>query len=198
LYSEVDRVIGAAAAWLGGMTLLDSLLSRLGYAKLSKFGLALAPSGRVRSVHRTLHDDGGGGPIVGWSPDDNEAAQLPVWSSQPALPAPAAIEPDEWEYAITHARMKIAAMPALTTAQIAASAESAQAVVPEPAAPAASAAPRAELPPPRRKTLPPPRPIPHVPRLAPDAPPATPPHRTAKGTPAGVPSITSAESRKTN
>jgi len=135
------------------MTFLDRLMSRLGYAKLEQFGLELAHDGRVRSVHRTLHADGGGTPIVGWLTDDRGVDALPPWP--PALPAPA---DDEWDAVITRARAKLDFIEEPATVLDAAR---------TPAAIRASIVP------------PPPKPIPHVPRRA--VPPPL-PRRIAKGT----------------
>ncbi len=166
-------------------------MGRLGYAKLETYGLELAPDGRVRSAHRTLHDDGGGGPIVGWLADDLGVANLPAWSAANALPPPAAaVEHDEWEAAITRARAQVAVAPA-SGAQFATAPDftdeaatvlDATAASPQVVAnvivswPARPMPPRPMPPRPRAPS----QPIPPLPRRA--VPPPPPPRRTAQGT----------------
>ena len=166
-------------------------MSRLGYAKLETYGLELARDGRVRSGHRTLHDDGGGGPIVGWLADDLGVANLPAWSAANVLPPPtAAVEDDEWESVITRARAQVAEAsasgPQLATAPDFTD-ESATVLDATPAPPHVVAnvimsSPLRPMPPrpmPPRPRAPSQR-IPPVPRHA--VPPPPPPRRTAQGT----------------
>ena len=69
------------------MPAIDRLMKRLGYVKLSSFGLVLTPEGRVLSMRPAVLDDGLGGRIVGWEDGDLAAAELEKW--EPARPAPA-------------------------------------------------------------------------------------------------------------
>jgi hypothetical protein len=161
------------------MRMLNRLMSRLGYVKLEAYGLEVAGDGRVRTSHRTLHDDGLGGPIVGWLADDDRVANLPAWAAPPSLPAPPSPpEADDWEQAITRAHAQLAATPDFT--------EEAATVLDASCAPAqvrasviAPSPPRAT--PPRPRIAAPTRPIPHVTRPSrPPPPPAA--RRIAKGT----------------
>lgn len=79
------------------MPALDRLMKKLGYVKLSAFGLVLTPEGRVLSMRPAVLDDGLGGKIVGWQDGDLAAAELerygaprPVQAAQPTRPAPKA------------------------------------------------------------------------------------------------------------
>ncbi|MBA3462643.1 MAG: hypothetical protein H0T46_21990 [Deltaproteobacteria bacterium] len=62
-------------------------MKRLGYVKLSSFGLVLTPEGRVLSMRPAVLEDALGGRIVGWQDSDLAAAELEKW--EPARPAPA-------------------------------------------------------------------------------------------------------------
>ena len=68
------------------MPAIDSLMKRLGYVKLSSYGLVLTPEGRVLSMRPAALDDGLGGRIVGWEEGDLAAMELDKW--EPARPAP--------------------------------------------------------------------------------------------------------------
>lgn len=70
------------------MPAIDSLMKRLGYVKLSSYGLVLTPEGRVLSMRPAALDDGLGGRIVGWEEGDLAAMELDKW--EPARPAPKA------------------------------------------------------------------------------------------------------------
>ena len=74
------------------MPAIDRLMKKLGYVKLSAFGLVLTPEGRVLSMRPAVLDDGLGGKIVGWQDGDLAAAELERWGAaqpaQPARPAP--------------------------------------------------------------------------------------------------------------
>lgn len=70
------------------MPAIDSLMKRLGYVKLSSYGLVLTPEGRVLSMRPATLDDGLGGRIVGWKEGDLAAMELEKW--EPARPAPKA------------------------------------------------------------------------------------------------------------
>jgi hypothetical protein len=142
-------------------------MSRLGYARLDQYGLELALDGRVRSMHRTVHDDGGGGLIVGWLTDDLGVAQLPEWRATPPPPPE-----DEWDAVIARARVQAAVVPDFVGES---------ATVEAPQVVAAIAASIVSPPPVPRHRLPAPsKPIPHLRRRA--TPPPPPPARTAKGT----------------
>lgn len=67
------------------MLAIDSLMKRLGYVKLDRFGLVLTPEGRVLSMRPAVLDDGVGGRIVGWQDGDLAAMELEKW--EPARPA---------------------------------------------------------------------------------------------------------------
>lgn len=68
------------------MPAIDNLMKKLGFVKISKFGLVLTPEGRLLSMRRpTVLDDGFGGRIVGWMDGDLAAAELASWV--PTLPA---------------------------------------------------------------------------------------------------------------
>jgi hypothetical protein len=70
------------------MPAIDRLMKKLGYVKLSAFGLVLTPDGRVLSMRPAVLDDGLGGKIVGWQDGDLAAAELEPWgAAQPATPA---------------------------------------------------------------------------------------------------------------
>ncbi|MGN6106388.1 MAG: hypothetical protein ACTHU0_14880 [Kofleriaceae bacterium] len=69
------------------MPAIDDLMKRLGFVKLSSYGLVLTPEGRVMSLRPAVLDDGAGGRIVGWQDDDLSAMELQPW--EPARPAPA-------------------------------------------------------------------------------------------------------------
>jgi hypothetical protein len=70
------------------MPAIDRLMKRLGYVKLSSYGLVLTPEGRVLSMRPAALDDGLGGRIVGWEEGDLAAMELEKW--EPARPAPKA------------------------------------------------------------------------------------------------------------
>lgn len=70
------------------MPAIDRLMKRLGYVKLSSYGLVLTPEGRVLSMRPAALDDGLGGRVVGWQEGDLAAMELAKW--EPARPAPAA------------------------------------------------------------------------------------------------------------
>lgn len=73
------------------MPAIDSLMKKLGFVKISKFGLVLTPEGRLMSMRPAVLDDGFGGKIVGWQDGDLAAAELEKWeprgSARPASPA---------------------------------------------------------------------------------------------------------------
>ncbi len=70
------------------MPAIDRLMKKLGYVKLSSYGLVLTPDGRVLSMRPAALDDGLGGRIVGWQEGDLAAMELEKW--EPARPAPRA------------------------------------------------------------------------------------------------------------
>src|SRR4051794_10788904 len=67
------------------MPAISNLMKRLGYAKLSRYGLVLTPEDRVLSMRPAVLDDGLGGRIVGWEDGDLAAMELTKW--EPARPA---------------------------------------------------------------------------------------------------------------
>jgi hypothetical protein len=67
------------------MPAIESVLQRLGYVKLDRFGLVLTPEGRIMSLRPAVLDDGLGGKIVGWQEGDLAAMELEKW--EPAVPA---------------------------------------------------------------------------------------------------------------
>ena len=68
------------------MPALDSLLKRLGFVRIARYGLVLTPEGRIMSLRPAVLDDGLGGRIVGWPDGDLAAMELQKW--EPARPAP--------------------------------------------------------------------------------------------------------------
>lgn len=70
------------------MPAIDSLMKKLGFVKITQYGLILTPEGRLMSMRRpTVLDDGFGGRIVGWKDGDLAAAELAeVEISRPASP----------------------------------------------------------------------------------------------------------------
>ncbi len=67
------------------MPAIDRLMKKLGYVKLSSYGLVLTPEGRVLSMRPVALDDGLGHRIVGWQEGDLAAMELEKW--EPARPA---------------------------------------------------------------------------------------------------------------
>src|SRR5687768_3195264 len=68
------------------MPAIDTLLKRLGFVRLDRYGLVLTPEGRIMSLRPAVLDDGLGGRIVGWTDGDLAAMELQKW--EPARPAP--------------------------------------------------------------------------------------------------------------
>ena len=62
-------------------------MKRLGFVKLSRYGLVLTPEDRIMTLRPEILDDGMGGRIVGWLDRDLAAAELAKW--EPMKPAPA-------------------------------------------------------------------------------------------------------------
>jgi hypothetical protein len=71
------------------MGALDSLMRRLGFAKLDRYGLVLTPDDRVISMRPAVLDDGLGSKIVGWLEGDLAAMELEHWGA----PKPATAKP---------------------------------------------------------------------------------------------------------
>jgi hypothetical protein len=73
------------------MPAIDSVMKKLGFVKIAKFGLVLTPEGRLMSMRPVVLDDGFGGKIVGWQDGDLAAAELEQWQPRgavrPASPA---------------------------------------------------------------------------------------------------------------
>ncbi len=67
------------------MPAIERLMKRMGYVRLSRYGLVLTPEGRIMSLRPVL-DDGTGGQVVGWRDQDLASAELQKW--EPARPAP--------------------------------------------------------------------------------------------------------------
>jgi len=67
------------------MAAIDNLMKKLGFVKISQYGLVLTPEGRLLSMRPAVLDDGFGGRIVGWQDGDLAAAELEKW--EPARPA---------------------------------------------------------------------------------------------------------------
>jgi hypothetical protein len=67
------------------MPVIQHLLARLGFVKLTRYGLVLTPEGRIVSTRAQVLDDGTGGPIVGWEDADPVAGGLPSWTAGRAL-----------------------------------------------------------------------------------------------------------------
>jgi hypothetical protein len=69
------------------MPAIDTVMKKLGFVRLSQFGLVLTPEGRVISLRPAVLDDGFGGRIVGWQEGDLAAAELERWEARrPAAP----------------------------------------------------------------------------------------------------------------
>jgi len=66
------------------MPLLQHLLRRWGFVKLDRYGLELAPDGRILSMRPAVLDDGVGGRVVGWQDSDPAMIELKPWPAQPA------------------------------------------------------------------------------------------------------------------
>lgn len=110
------------------MPAIDRLMKKLGYVKLSSYGLVLTPEGRVLSMRPAALDDGLGGRVVGWREGDLAAMELEKWeparpaskaavATRVATPPPLAakvapgpvVEEDDWEWTIAIARARAAA-----------------------------------------------------------------------------------------
>ena len=121
------------------MPAIDHLLKRLGFVRLSRYGLVLTSEGRIMSLRPAILDDGLGGRIVGWPDGDLAAMELSKW--EPARPAsqtavatrvavapppiplpkpviaaaplevaqPPQVDEDDWEWEIALARARVAA-----------------------------------------------------------------------------------------
>ncbi len=68
------------------MPAIEHLMKRMGFVRLSRYGLLLTPEGRIMSMRPDILDDGMGGRIVGWPDRDLAATELQKW--EPARPAP--------------------------------------------------------------------------------------------------------------
>lgn len=116
-----------AIAWR--MAVIDQILSRAGYVKLSDYGLALSPEGRIVTQHAPVPSEGfGGGHVVGWRPFDPPGATptAPI-AAAPRFAVPAGLPPlaaaatrapavlvesedeEEWEWQLALARARAAA-----------------------------------------------------------------------------------------
>jgi hypothetical protein len=63
------------------MAAIDNLMKRMGFVRLSRYGLVLTPEGRIMTLRPEVLDDGMGGKIVGWRDRDLAAAELASWQS---------------------------------------------------------------------------------------------------------------------
>jgi hypothetical protein len=73
------------------MGALDSLMRRLGFARLDRYGLVLTSDERVISMRPAVLDDGLGSKIVGWLEGDLAAMELEHWGAvKPATAKPIA------------------------------------------------------------------------------------------------------------
>ena len=68
------------------MGAIDSLLKRMGFVRLDKYGLVHTPDDRIMSTRPAVLDDGLGGKIVGWAEGDLAAMELERWSPMGAQP----------------------------------------------------------------------------------------------------------------
>jgi hypothetical protein len=66
---------------------LETILARMGYVKLDRYGLYLNPEGRIVTTEPRVLDDGSGNCVVGWKPGDPAETMFPVWQGKPASPA---------------------------------------------------------------------------------------------------------------
>ena len=96
------------------MAVIDQILARAGYVKLSDYGLALTPEGRIVSLNPPVPSDGFDQRIVGWRPFDPPMGAAPI---APIAPRPVAVaaraddadDDEEWEWQLALARAKAAA-----------------------------------------------------------------------------------------
>lgn len=78
------------------MPAIENVMKRLGFVKLSKYGLILTPEGRIMTLRPEVLDDGQGGKIVGWRDRDLAAAELARYEAPAvtrAVAIPVAITP---------------------------------------------------------------------------------------------------------
>lgn len=67
------------------MPAIDNLLKRIGFVRLSRYGLVLTPEGRIMTLRQDILNDGMDGKIVGWLDRDLAATELAKW--EPVRPA---------------------------------------------------------------------------------------------------------------
>jgi hypothetical protein len=70
---------------LAVMPAIQHLLQRWGFVKLSRYGLALTPEGRILSMRPAVLDDGTGARVVGWQDGDPAVAELGAWEPAKAV-----------------------------------------------------------------------------------------------------------------
>jgi len=98
------------------MPAIEHLLKRMGFVRLTKYGLVLTPEGRIMSLRPVL-DDGSGGQIVGWRDRDLASAELQRW--EPVRPAPrgAVAAPVATPMLIPPAPPRVAPQPVVAVAE---------------------------------------------------------------------------------
>ncbi len=75
---------------MSGNDKLSVMMRRLGFVKLSQYGLVLTPDDRIESVRPNVLTDALGSRIVGWKDDDLAALELERWAPPQAAPTKAA------------------------------------------------------------------------------------------------------------
>lgn len=102
------------------MPAIQHLLQRLGFVKLSRYGLALSPDGRILSNRPAVLDDGAGNAVVGWLDGDFAVSELATWSPgcapngrfPPPKPSPRLVAPVEPRMIPAASQPSAAVMPA--------------------------------------------------------------------------------------
>src|SRR6266567_715763 len=69
------------------MPVIENLMKRWGFVRLSRYGLVLTPEGRIISMRPAVLDGPSNGLLVGWRDDDLPAIDLSGWDVQ-ARPQP--------------------------------------------------------------------------------------------------------------
>src|SRR5215468_10232941 len=77
------------------MPVIENLMERWGFVKLSRYGLVLTPEGRIISIRPAMLGGQDDRRLVGWREDDFPAMDLSSWDApQPVRPArPVAVVP---------------------------------------------------------------------------------------------------------
>ena len=146
----VDKggALACTVQWLGPMPALDRLLKRLGFVKLSRYGLVLTPEDRIVSLRPSILDDGLRGKVVGWQDDDLAAAELRPWESPVTTPVARLVaQPQEAARLVPPSRLTvpIAVAPVPLTPMVVSAAPARPAPAPAPA-PAIVPAPQSVAP----------------------------------------------------